>query len=131
MLGNGAVITGVGLTVIVKVIGAPVQLTPPLVNVGVTVIVAVTGKKPVLIATNGAILPVPVAARPMLGVLLVHAYVTVPPVFGVVNVTAAVVAPLHKVWFATAFTTPVGLTVYVKVVGVPVQEAPARANVIV
>ena len=34
--------TGVGLTIIVKLIGAPVQLTPPLVYVGVTVIVAVT-----------------------------------------------------------------------------------------
>ena len=71
--GNGAVITGVGLTVIVKVFGVPTQLTPPLVNVGVTVIVATTGKKPVLIAVKAAILPAPAAARPMLGRLLVHA----------------------------------------------------------
>ena len=71
--GNGAVITGVGLTVIVKLIGEPGQLTPALVKVGVTVIVAVTGKKPVLTAVKAAILPVPLAARPMLVVLLVHA----------------------------------------------------------
>ena len=40
----------VGLTVISKGVAGPVQLTPPFSNVGVTVIVAVTGLVPVLVA---------------------------------------------------------------------------------
>ena len=49
----------------------------------------------------------------------------VPPVLGVVKLTAAVSAPLHTVWFAGWFTDPVGFTVIVKVLGVPVQVTPA------
>ena len=60
----------VGLTVIVNVLDVPTQLTLPLVKVGVTVIVAVTGALVALVATKEAILPEPVAARPMDGVLL-------------------------------------------------------------
>ena len=61
---------GVGLTVIVNVIGVPVQLTPPLVYTGVTTIVAVTGALVALIAIKLAILPDPLAARPIEGKLL-------------------------------------------------------------
>jgi hypothetical protein len=57
----------------VKVLEGPVQLTDPLVKVGVTVIVAVTGAVPLLVAVNDAISPEPVAGRPMLVVLFVHA----------------------------------------------------------
>ena len=64
--------TGVGLTVIVNVIGVPTQLTPPLVYVGVTVIAAVTGALVALVAVKLAILPVPLAAKPIDGVLLVQ-----------------------------------------------------------
>ena len=53
------------MTVIVKVFAGPVQGTPPLVKVGVTVIVAVTGADPVLTAANTAILPDPLAPRPI------------------------------------------------------------------
>jgi hypothetical protein len=60
----------VGLTVIVKVLDVPAQLTPALVNVGVTVIVAVTGALVALVAMNDAILPAPFAANPIDGVLL-------------------------------------------------------------
>lgn len=60
----------VGLTVMVNVLDVPTQLTLPLVKVGVTVIVAVTGALVALVATKEAILPEPVAARPMDGVLL-------------------------------------------------------------
>ena len=56
----------------VKVMAAPVQDIPPLVNVGVTVMVATTGAVVVLMAVNDAILPLPFDARPMLVVLLVH-----------------------------------------------------------
>ena len=63
---------GVGFTVIVKLIGVPLQLTPPLVYTGVTVIVAVTGAFVVLVAVKAGILPDPLAASPMLGKLLDH-----------------------------------------------------------
>ena len=56
----------------VKLLAAPGQLVPPLVNVGVTVMVATTGAVVVLMAANDAILPLPFDARPMLVVLLVH-----------------------------------------------------------
>ena len=56
----------------VKLLAAPAQLVPPLVNVGVTVMVATTGAVVVLMAANDAILPLPFDASPMLVVLLVH-----------------------------------------------------------
>ena len=59
---------GVWLTIIVKVIGVPEQ---PF-ETGVTVIVAVTPLPLLLIAVKAAILPVPLAAKPMLGVLFVQ-----------------------------------------------------------
>ena len=62
-----------GLTVIVKVCAVPGQLAPPLVKVGVTVIVAVTGAVPVLVALKEAMFPVPLAARLMDVLSLVHA----------------------------------------------------------
>jgi hypothetical protein len=79
------------LTVIVKVVGEPLQPTEPFVKRGVTVIVAVTGEIPVLTAVKLAMSPVPLAARPIEGVLFVQRYVvpaTVPP-----NDTAVVLAP--------------------------------------
>jgi hypothetical protein len=62
---------GVGLTVIVNVIGAPVQEAPALVE-GVTVIVATTGVVLALVAVKAAMLPVPDAARPIDGALFVQ-----------------------------------------------------------
>jgi hypothetical protein len=62
----------VGFTVIVNVFAGPVQGTPPLVKVGVTVIVAVTGDVPVLTAANTAILPVPLAPKPIVVLLFVQ-----------------------------------------------------------
>ena len=50
----------------------PSQTFVPVVKCGVTVIVANTGRDPVLMAANDAILPVPVAASPMDGVLFVQ-----------------------------------------------------------
>jgi len=65
---------GTGLTVIVKVIGVPLQTTPPdkLVYEGVTVTVAITGKMPVLFAAKVGIFPAPLAASPMPGVSFVQ-----------------------------------------------------------
>jgi hypothetical protein len=57
----------------VKVFEGPVQLTDPFVKVGVTVIVAVTGVVPLFVAVKDAILPLPLAAKPMLVLSFVHA----------------------------------------------------------
>ena len=83
------------MTVIVKLVVGPVQGTPPLVKVGVTVIVAVTGEVPLFTAVNAAILPVPLAARPIEGVLFTQLYVVVPPVLPVPKLIAVVFAPLQ------------------------------------
>ena len=57
----------------VKLFAGPTQLAVPLVKVGVTTMVAITGEAPVLTAVNEAMLPVPKAARPMLVFVLLHA----------------------------------------------------------
>jgi hypothetical protein len=68
----------VGLTVIVKDWEGPAQ---PLAE-GVTVIVAVTGTLVLLMTVKALMSPLPLAARPMEGVLFVHAKV-VPETFPV------------------------------------------------
>ena len=63
-----AVKVGIGFTVIVKVSVAPAQVTPALVKVGVTVIVAIKGSYggPSFKAVKEGILPVPeVGLRPI------------------------------------------------------------------
>lgn len=80
---------GVGFTVMVKVIGVPGH---PFA-VGITVIRATTGAAPRLVAVNGGISPVPEAARPIDGVVLVQEYVV--PATGPLKLIAAVVAPLQ------------------------------------
>ena len=54
-----------GFTVMLKEAVFPVHVRPALVNVGVTVMVAITGAVAVLVTVNEEILPVPLAARPM------------------------------------------------------------------
>jgi hypothetical protein len=66
--------------------------TQPLA-VGVTVMVATTGAVPGLVAVKDGILPVPLAASPMEGVLLTHAKVE--PATGPVTAINEVVAPLQ------------------------------------
>ena len=107
---------------IVKVVLQPVQVMPPLVKLLVTVIVAVCGVLPVLIAVNDGTVAVPLAARPMLVLLLVQLYTV--HATGPVMVTAVVLVPLHTVWFAITFTDGVGFTVIVNVMAVPVQVVP-------
>ena len=60
--------TGVGLTVIVKLLAVPVQ---PLAE-GVTVMVAVTGAVLLFTAVKSAMLPVPLPVRPIDVSLLVQ-----------------------------------------------------------
>ena len=68
-----AVAFGVGLTVMLKLFGVPVQLTPPLVNVGVTVMVPVIGAVVGLVAVKvGNELPEPLAPSPIDISLFVH-----------------------------------------------------------
>ena len=76
---------------IVNVCGVPVQPTAD----AVTVIVAVTGALVKLIAVKDAILPVPVAANPIVVLLFVQLIEV--PLTAPVKVIAFVVAPLHKV----------------------------------
>ena len=111
-----------GFTVIVNVTGVPGQLRPLAVLTGVTVIVAVTGAVVLLVAMNEPIFPVPPAARPILVLLLVQ--VNTVPGTGPLSVTAALAAPLHKVWLAIAFTDGVGFTVMVNDTDGPVQVTP-------
>lgn len=118
--GCTAFTVGTGFTVMVKVCGVPVQVPPPLVYVGVTVIVPVIGAAVVLVAVKFR-LPVPLAAKPMAVLLLVQLY-TVP---GTVPLKAWVtVAPVHTTWLATGLTVGIGFTVMVKVIGVPGQVTP-------
>jgi hypothetical protein len=56
----------------VNVLDVPAQLTPAFVKVGVTVIVAVTAVLVKLVAVKEAMLPVPLAARPIDGALFVQ-----------------------------------------------------------
>ena len=86
----------------VKIIGGPGQL----LAVGVTVMVAITVADPVLVAVKEAISPVPLAARPIDGSLLVQAKVV--PNIGFVNDITAVVALLQYVTLLTGSTDGVG-----------------------
>ena len=83
-----------------------------------------------MVAVKLAILPVPVAARPIDVCVFVQLY-TVPggDVTDPVKVTAVVAEPLHNTWLGTAFTVGIGLTTTVAVIGVPGQ--PLAVGVIV
>lgn len=84
--------------------------------------VAVCTTAVMLVATKLAILPVPLAARPMLVLLLVQLYTV--PATNPVKLTAAVFEPLHNTCGNTAFTVGIGFTVMVKLVDAPVQLPP-------
>lgn len=74
----------------------------------------------VLVATKLR-LPMPDAPRPMAVLVLVQLYTV--PATGPVKFTVKV-APAHTLWSATGVTDGIGLTVIVKVLGVPVQLTP-------
>ena len=73
-------------------------------------------------AVNAGILPVPDAANPIDGVLLVQLYTV--PATAPVNVTGAVGVLAHTTWLAGWFTVGVGLTVMVNVTGKLTQVTP-------
>ena len=70
--------TIVGLTVIENVCVGPLQETLPPVNTGVTIMVDVTAVEPAFVAVKAAMLPEPLAARPIDGLLFVHVYDVAP-----------------------------------------------------
>jgi hypothetical protein len=114
----------VGLTVIVNVIVVPVQVTPAFVYTGVTVTVATNGAVVLFVAENDPILPLPLAAKPIDGVLFTQLNTTLLPplpLLGLLKFIAVLLVPLHNTWLATVFTVAVGLTVIVNVIGVPTQ----------
>src|SRR5512133_2094409 len=85
---------GIGFTVIVNVWAVPEQLTPPLVNVGVTVTVPLMVAVPALVAVKAGRLPaVGPAPRPIAVLELVHEYVVTPPVRSVVKFSAGTAVP--------------------------------------
>ncbi len=82
---------------------------------------ATIGAVPVFVVVNDAISPVPEAARPIVVLLLVHAYVVTPTVLFVVKVTGVVAEPTQSAWFPMLFTWPAGFTITSTVTEVPVQ----------
>ena len=105
---------GVGLTVMVYVKGVPTHPS----NVGVMVISATLEVIPALVAMKASISPVPLAASPFAGMLLVQAKV-VPAPTGLETRFSGTLMPSHQVWFVMVFTVGKGLTVIVKIKGVP------------
>ena len=73
----------------------PIQLTLPLVKVGVTTIVAVIGVIPLFTAVKEGIFPFPEAANPIEALSLVQKYVVAPPEFMVAKLTNVVGLPLQ------------------------------------
>jgi hypothetical protein len=66
---DGVFTVGAGFTVMVKFRGVPLQVAPALVYDGVTVMVAVIGVVPALVAVKLGMLPDPLAPKPMLVLL--------------------------------------------------------------
>ena len=92
-----------------KLLVVPVQVPPPFVYDGVTVMVAVTGTADAFVAVNARILPEPLDDRPMEVVVLFQLY-TVPGT-SPVKVTCDVVDPLHTTCEETPPTVGSGFTV--------------------
>ena len=115
----------VGNTVIVNVLSGPLQVTMLLVYALRTVMVAVIGETVEFVAVKLGKLPVPLAAKPMEVLLLVQLYTFVPPVALLVNTTAGLVAPLHKVSTGVVFMVSVGFMVIVKLLSGPVHVTKA------
>ena len=99
------IMVGEGFTVMENLTGKPVQ---PVADTGVAVMVATTAPVVVFITLNGAMSPVPFAARPIPGLLLTQ--LTVAP--GVIKkVTPDASLPFVNTWFDTGPTTGNAFTV--------------------
>ena len=114
----------VGLTVTGNVDAVPIH---PFA-VGVTVIVAVIGDVPVLLAIYAAIFPVPLVPKPT---LIDDVHEKVVPLTGPLKLIAVPEAPLQCILLEMLLTVAVGLTVAVNVVGVPAHPFAVGVTVIV
>jgi hypothetical protein len=103
----GTITFGAGLTVMVYVDEVPVQ---PLIE-GVTVMVAMMGVAPGLVAVNEGTFPFPLAPSPIAVLLFVHENVA--PGVVLVKLVAGTVAPLQTTILAGTITVGIGLTVMV------------------
>lgn len=108
-----------------NVLSTPRQL----LAVGVTVMVAVTGEVPVLLAVKGTMESLPLAASPIEGSLFVHVYVV--PVTGLPKFIVLLVSPLHKVIAAVESTVGVGFTIILKLESGPIQPLAVGVTVTV
>ena len=115
-----------GFTVIVNVFGIPLQ---PNALDGVTVIVATTGEIPALVAVKAGILPFPLAANPLEGVLFVHEKVV--PTEELLKVIAFCREVLQRTELLTVLTVASGFTVIVNVFASPEQPLSDGVTVIV
>ena len=97
-----------------KVSELPVQVSPLLVKEGVAITVAVWGDEPVLVTVNEGILPLPLAANPMLVLLLVQLNAVF--ITELVKFIAVVWVLWHKVWSEVAAISGIGFTLTVIVV---------------
>jgi len=113
----GTETVGVGLTVMVYCCVVPVQLLAE----GLTETVAVTGFGVVFTAVKDAILPVPLAASPIVGSLFVHEKVV--PGTAPVNAAAGTVPPLQTAILDGTTTVGIGFTVTLTV-SVPMHPSP-------
>jgi hypothetical protein len=111
----------------VNVSDGPEQETPPLINVGVTVIVDTTGLEFKLEVINVGIFPVPDAAKPIEVLEFVQLYVVNPTELAVEKDTL-VESPLQTTCEFGRFTWATGLTVTVYVFEGPVQIIPALSK---
>lgn len=89
----------------VKTCEGPVQVA----KTGVTVTVATTGELLTFTAVNEFMVPVPDAASPIEGVVLVQLYVV--PATVPVKLTVETAVPAHTTWSAGSVTVGIGLTV--------------------
>jgi len=87
--------------------------------VGVALIVAVMGLEPVFFAVNEGIFPVPLVAKPMAVLELVHAKVV--PATSPLKLMGAAATPLQYSWLVKTNGVGVGLTVMVNVFEIPLQ----------
>lgn len=115
---SGFTTVGIGFTVMVKYRIGPGQ---PFAT-GVTVMKPDCGIMPLLTGIKEGISPVPLAGRPMEGLLFVQLKLV--PATAPVKLTAVVAVPGQNVWFAGCTTSGVGFTLIVNVLTMPWQGPP-------
>jgi hypothetical protein len=108
----------------VNVIGVPLQAFA----LGVTVIVPEIGVLPALVATKEGIFPVAPIPKPIAVFELAQVYVVFATPKALEKLIAEDVIPSHIGNELTALTVGIGLTVIVKVCGVPKQSTPFKVN---